>query len=646
MDFDFLCMLFFLSTVFLNFANIDFYVFSAMKNFISIGGFLLCLLFGVAAHAAKHELKHVHPSFWWSGMEEPQLQILLHGDQIGGCEVSLSSPSVSLVKVERPANSNYLLVYVDLSKASPQKFNILLRKSGSTIKVPYEIKAREQQNRLTFDASDVVYLLMPDRFANGNPSNDYVKGMREPKQDVHLPDARHGGDISGIVQHLDYLKDLGVTAFWHTPMLENDMKSHSYHGYGITDYYQIDARYGSNEEYKEMVAAAHRKGLKVIKDIVFNHCGSYNFLYVDRPADDWFNFNSKYVQTSYRIGAVSDIHAAEADKKLAQDGWFVEVMPDFNQKNPAVLTYLIQNSIWWIEYAGIDGIRQDTYPYADFYAMAQWCKAVDQQYPGFNIVGETWVNHNVGISYWQKNSKLAAPKNSYLPSVMDFPLMSLLNGVLDEETNEWDRGLARLYEYISQDMVYADPMHLLTFLDNHDTQRFAPNKEKALKSYRYRQALTLLLTLRGIPQLYYGDEIGMYADKSKGDGALRQNFPGGFKGDLVNGFTGKGLKSWQKEQFDFSRRLLNWRKGNDAIAKGSLKHFAVRNGTYVYAREYHGHLVTVIINGTDAPQCIDLQYYKEVLPKSSAYEVIRGKSMELGNKFQLGEREVLVLDFR
>ena len=616
-----------------------------MKNLKSIRGLLLCLLGCLTASTALAELRKVQPAFWWAGMEDPELQILLYGEDIGGCDVALSTSTVRLLRTERPTNDNYLLVYLDLSGAAPQHFDILLKKDGETKRVPYEIKQREKVRRQTFDARDVVYLLMPDRFANGNTHNDRVKGMREPYQNPQLPDARHGGDIAGIVQHLDYLQDLGVTAVWHTPMLENDMKSHSYHGYGITDYYKIDARYGSNEEYREMVAAAYRHGLKVIMDMVFNHCGSFNFLFADRPADDWFNFDSKYVQTSYKIGAVSDPHAAQADKVLAQDGWFVEVMPDFNQKNPAVLTYLVQNSIWWIEYAGIDGIRQDTYPYADFDAMATWCKAVDREYPGFNIVGETWISHNVGISYWQKNSKLAAPKNSQLPTVMDFPLMSLLNSALDEETNDWDRGLARFYEYLSQDMVYADPMHLLTFLDNHDTQRFAPNEDQALRFYRYRQALTLLLTLRGIPQLYYGDEIGMYADKSKGDGALRQNFLGGFPGDKVNGFTGEGLNDWQKKQFDFARKLLNWRKGNEAIGEGSMKHFAIRNGCYVYARQKGDHLVTVVMNGTDTPQCLDLSHYQEVLPKKSVKEVVSGKQIQLGAKIQLGVREILVLDF-
>ena len=617
-----------------------------MKNFRFIS--LLCVLaLGSLTMFAepKQVLQHLHPAFWWTGMQETKLQILLHGNGIGDSEVRLTSSDILLLEVKRVSNPNYLLLYVDLKEAAPQKFDILLTQGKTTRRVPYEIKAREEQKRQTFDASDVIYLLMPDRFANGNQQNDDVKGLREKGSNAQLPDARHGGDIAGIVQHLDYLQNLGATAIWHTPMLENNMKSHSYHGYGITDYYQIDPRFGTNEEYQKMVTQAHGKGLKIIMDMVFNHCGSLNFLFADRPADDWFNFDSKYVQTSYKIGAVNDPHASKADRNLAQDGWFVEVMPDLNQKNPDVMTYLIQNSIWWIEYAGIDGIRQDTYPYADFDAMAQWCKAVDREYPGFNIVGETWINHNVGISYWQKNSKLAAPRNSQLPTVMDFPLMSLLNSALDEETNEWDRGLARIYEYVSQDGVYADPMHLLTFLDNHDTQRFAPNQAMAEKTNRYRQALTLLLTLRGIPQLYYGDEIAMAADKSKGDGALRQHFPGGFAGDSVNGFTGRGLTSIQKEQFAFARRLLNWRKGNPAIAKGNMKHFAIRNGIYVYARQYQCHTVTVLVNGTDAPQCVQLKEYREVLPKTKAYEVVSGKILSCDETLQIDARGVCILDF-
>lgn len=614
-----------------------------IKLFISVL-FLVCIPIWVQA-AERPEVQRVHPSFWWAGMENSQLQILLYGTDLGSCEVRLSASDLKIDRIVRPVNSHYLLLYVDVQGAGPQQFDILLQQGKRTLRVPYELKARQSMKRQTFDASDVVYLLMPDRFANGNRQNDKVEGMRETECNVLLPDARHGGDIAGIRQHLDYFTDLGVTAIWSTPLLENDVPACSYHGYGITDYYRIDPRYGSNVEYKEMVEAAHAHGLKVIMDMVFNHCSSSNFLFADRPDDNWFNYNSRYVQTTYKIGAISDVHASESNLRRAQDGWFVEVMPDFNQKNPDVLTYLIQNSIWWIEYAGIDGIRQDTYPYADFEAMASWCQAVDRQYPGFNIVGETWVNHNVGISYWQKGSRLAAPRNSQLPSVMDFPLMSLLNTALDEETNEWDRGLARIYDYLSQDMVYADPLHLLTFLDNHDTDRFASSSNLASRPERYRQALTLLLTLRGIPQLYYGDEIAMFADKSKGDGALRQDFPGGFDDQTVNAFTQKGLTPERKAQFDFARRLLHWRKGNVAVAYGKLKHYAVRNGVYVYSRQYQGKTVTIFMNGTSQSQTIDLSDYCEVIPQTEAYEVISGQQVQLGDTLSLSPRGIQILDF-
>ena len=457
-----------------------------------------------------------------------------------------------------------------------------------------------------------------------------------------------GAICAGMTAALDYLGDLGITAVWPTPLLINDMPATSYHGYAITDYYQVDPRYGSNDDYCRFVETAHAKGIKVVQDMVFNHCGSKNFLFTDLPDSTWFNYNSHYVQTSYKISAVSDSHAAVEDARNAQDGWFVDAMPDFNQRNHHVLTYLIQNSIWWIEYAGIDGIRQDTYPYADRKAMAQWNEAVKREYPHFTIVGETWLNNNVGVSYWQKDSPVApATDNSQLPCVMDFPLMNLLNSALDEETNEWDRGLARIYDYISQDAVYANPDNLLTFLDNHDTPRFARRVEQANHPHRYRQALTLLLTLRGIPQVYYGDELAMAADKDRGDGALRQNFPGGFPGDTVNAFTHHRLTPLMQQTFDFTRKLLRWRRGNEVIAKGQLKHYAVKNGTYVYSRYYKGRRVTVIINGTDKPVCLPLARYAEVLPAAQAYDVISGRTIQLDtDSLQLGVRDVLVLDFQ
>ncbi len=596
--------------------------------------------------AACAAIEHVHPLHWWVGMKNPELQVLLHGRNIRDCEVALAgAEGVDLKEVVRLDSPNYLILYMDTCHAAAQKFTIELKSGRKIQKVAYELKNRENRDRKTFDASDVVYLLMPDRFANGSEKNDVVKGMRETVCDPKSPDARHGGDLAGMERHLDYLADLGVTAVWHTPTLVNDMPGGSYHGYAITDYYQTDPRYGSNEEYRHFVDAAHEHGIKVIKDIVFNHCGSMNFLFTDRPSDDWFNYNGKYVQTSYKTGVVGDMHASNLDLERTVDGWFVESMPDLNQCNRYVSDYLIQASIWWIEYAGIDGIRQDTYPYCDFDAMVKWCKAVEAEYPGFNIVGETWVNNNVGVAFWQKDSKLAAPRNSELKTVMDFPLMSLLNSAVDEETNDWDKGLARIYEYISQDIVYADPLHLLTFLDNHDTDRFQKDSIQAHNIDRYKQALTMLLTLRGIPQLYYGNEIGMYANKSKGDGALRRNFPGGWATDRRNAFTEEGRTRFQKRYFDFTRTLLQWRKNCPVVAYGLLKHFHIRKGVYVYSRELDGKMVTVIINGTDSPVDVDLSIYSEVLPKNYAYDVLAGKTVATNNGLKLEKRGIRVWDF-
>ncbi len=609
----------------------------------------ILLLFACTLHVGAKPQKtvSVQPASWWSGMKNPSLQLLVRGDNVGRCDVSLSTTSVRIDSIVRPANPNYLLIYINTAGAAPQKFNVVLRNNNRTTKLPYELRQRDNATRAQgFDASDVLYLLMPDRFVNGDPKNDVVKGLLETSSS-QAPDARHGGDLAGMIQALPYLDSLGVTAIWPTPLLINDMPGTSYHGYAITDYYQIDPRYGSNELYRQFVSLAHSRGMKVVQDMVFNHCGSRNFLFTDKPDSTWFNYKSEYVQTRYKISSVNDPYASAEDKENAQDGWFVSSMPDFNQRNPHVMRYLIQNSIWWIEYAGIDGIRQDTYPYADREAMAEWCREVLAEYPQFNIVGETWLSTNTGVSYWQKDSPVAtADCNSMLPTVMDFPLMNLLCSALDEETNDWDKGLARIYEYLCQDRVYANPSNLLTFLDNHDTDRFAPVAKRASQRNRYQQALTLLLTLRGIPQLYYGDELAMSANKSKGDGLLRQNFPGGFPGDTVNALTGKGLTPLMSQTLSFARKMLNWRKGNDVIARGSLRHFAIRNGVYVYARQLGGRTVTIVLNGTDKPVCLDLAPYAEVMPKTTAHDVISGRTIDLsGGTLQLDVRGTLVLEF-
>ena len=597
--------------------------------------------------AQAMEIKKVAPSFWWAGMKNPELQILLYGEDLALSDVSVSGEGIYLKETVRQDNPNYLLLYLDLSEAKAQTFQILLKNGKKKLQIPYELKSRVRRGEDVkgFTSEDVLYLIMPDRFANGNPENDVVDEMREKKVDRTDSFARHGGDIQGISNHLDYIADLGVTAIWLNPTQENDMESGSYHGYAITDYYQIDRRFGSNEDFCALVEKAHEKNLKVVMDMIFNHCGSENYLFRDKPSDDWFNYRSNYVQTSFKTASVMDIHASAYEKKIATDGWFTSVMPDFNQRNRHVARYLIQSSIWWIEYAGINGIRQDTHPYADFDFMSQWCKEVLDEYPYFNIVGETWLNSNVLVSYWQKDSKLAAPLNSNLPTVMDFPLQALMNQAFDEETGEWGGGLYKLYDYQTQDLVYANPMNLLTFLDNHDTSRFVQTDEMAKNLKRYKQAMVFLLTTRGIPQIYYGTEILMTGDKGKGDGDLRKDFPGGWQGDTRNCFVENGRTALENEAFEFTRQLLNWRKGNQVIGKGSLKHYSIQNGVYVYQREFNGKSVVVIMNGTDDSKELDLTPYQEILPRENALDVLTGKNVNLSGRLRLDGRENLILNF-
>ena len=604
------------------------------------------LLWGGGQTARAMEIKKVAPSFWWAGMKNPELQILLYGENLALSDVSVSGEGIYLKETVRQDNPNYLLLYFDLSEAKAQTFQILLKSGKKERRISYELKARGRKGEEVkgFTSEDVLYLIMPDRFANGCPENDVIDGMRE--KTVNRADGfRHGGDLQGISNHLDYIADLGATAIWLNPTQENDMESGSYHGYAITDYYQIDRRFGSNEDFCALVEKAHEKDLKVVMDMIFNHCGSENYLFKDKPSKEWFNYRSNYVQTSFKTASVMDIHASAYEKKIATDGWFASVMPDFNQRNRHVARYLIQSSIWWIEYAGINGIRQDTHPYADFDFMSQWCKEVLDEYPYFNIVGETWLNSNVLVSYWQKDSKLAAPLNSNLPTVMDFPLQALMNQAFDEETGEWGGGLYKLYDYQTQDLVYANPMNLLTFLDNHDTSRFAQTDEMAKKLKRYKQAMVFLLTTRGIPQIYYGTEILMTGDKGKGDGDLRKDFPGGWQGDTRNCFVKNGRTALENEAFEFTRQLLNWRKGNQVIGKGCLKHYSIQNGVYVYQREFNGKSVVVIMNGTDDSKELDLTPYQEILPRENALDVLTGKNVNLSGKLCLDGRENLILNF-
>lgn len=598
----------------------------------------------------KISVEDIHPLNWWVDMKDTQLQILLHGQNIGQSEVSLSTDDIQLLRVERLENPNYLILYVDTRGAKAQTFNINLLNGKKTLRVPYELCERTTSRLGNFDASDVLYLLMPDRFANGDTTNDNGLGLKDQQVRRDEPFGRHGGDLAGMDKQLDYLQDLGITAVWPTPIQINDMPGGSYHGYAITNYYEIDPRLGTNEQFRQYVDNCHRHGIKFVMDLVFNHCGAENFLFSDLPAHDWFNNNSEYLQTNYKLGALVDPNAAASDRFIASDGWFTREMPDFNQRNPLVMDYLIQCALWWTEYAGVDGIRQDTYPYCDVPAMARWNKRMDLEYPGYNIVGETWINYNVGVAPWQKGSPLAE-QDTELKTVMDFPLMYLLQNICDEETDDWNNGFARLWDYFVQDKVYTDPLHLLTFLANHDTDRFARTEEQAANFDRYRQALTVLLLARGIPQLYYGDEIGLWSNKSWGDGLMRQDFPGGWEGDDHNAFTPEGRNASEKERYDFTRQLLHFRKGNKAISEGKMMQFTVKDGCYCFSRYTDDRRVTIIMNGTSKPQTTDLTRFREALPKDSAFDVLKGQNITLfgpgltGN-YTLPARGILILDFK
>ncbi|MDO5664886.1 MAG: glycoside hydrolase family 13 protein [Bacteroidia bacterium] len=606
---------------------------------------ILSILIIFLSLALQAQQINVDPTFWWSGMQEPELQLMVSGKDIASYKAVISAKDVYLKEAVMLESPNYQILYLDISKSAPQKFDIVFTNGKKKITYNYELKKRKhnRQNIQSFGSSDVLYLIMPDRFANGNPDNDQIK-MRMPyKVDRNDPNARHGGDLKGISDRLGYLSDLGVTAIWLNPVLENDMEGGSYHGYATTDYYKVDPRFGTNEEYKNLIADAHSKNMKVVMDMIFNHCGSDHPWMRDIPSKDWFNNLGEYVQTSHMKEMYFDSYASKYDKKKMVDGWFVPTMPDLNQKNRHVAKYLIQNSIWWIEYSGVDGIRQDTYPYADYDMMIDWVEAVEKEYPHYNIVGEAWLNNPIGTAFWQRDSKLNNRKDTQLKSVMDFRFMGLSHSAFFEETTEWNGGLHGIYDHMTYDYIYPDIYNVLRFLDNHDTDRFL--KEYPTDLSGWKQGIAFLLTMPGTPQIYYGTELLMNGNKSKSDGDIRLDVPGGWPGDKTNHFTREGRDDIQNQAFDYLSKLLKWRQGNDAIAKGKMKHYVLQKGVYVYERYLDGKNVLVFMNGTSNDVEINLDRYSESIKgKQSGRDVISGKTISLGNTLKLSPKEVIILE--
>lgn len=597
----------------------------------------LLVLFFVFQSSAGLEIEKLEPAFWWTGMNNTELQIMVYGKDFTKVEVEVLSPEVKLTRFVRGDSPDYLFLYLDIRDAKPGFIKLQFKEGKKSRVLFYELKVRNlsSKDRQGFSTEDVLYLLMPDRFANGDVSND-------GEVDRANPNARHGGDFAGIEKNLDYIAGLGVTAIWLNPVLENKMEGGSYHGYASTDYYKTDYRFGTNSQYKSLIDKAHSKGLKVVMDMIFNHCGNEHVWVNNRPFKDWINYDGKFVQTNHSKFVSFDPYASEYDSKLMFDGWFVETMPDLNQRNEHLAKYLIQNSIWWIEYSGIDGIRQDTHPYADAKMMSEWCKAVYDEYPGFSIVGEAWINYQPGIVYWQKGNDINKGLDSNLKTVMDFPLMLESHNAFHKET-DWDNGLTRIYEHLSFDFMFSDVNNLLVFLENHDTNRFLLEYPTNLDIFK--QAYTFLFTTRGIPQIYYGCEILMSGNKKVSDGDIRLDFPGGWPGDKVNAFSVQGRNSLQNEAYSFISKILNWRKGNLAVSKGSLKHFVPRNGAYVYFRQYQNQKVLVILNGTGKENIISTQQYREVLKDiSQGRDILTGKTVVFNDSIRLGARETLILE--
>lgn len=611
-----------------------------IKNALSI------LLVLVTALVYGQDFTHVEPGNWWSGMHRSEVQVMFHAPGAGDMEILKSEIPIS--NVRKTENPNFLFVTLETKGLVAGSYTIEFKKSKrKTIQYSYELKSRDQgsQSRQGFDASDVIYLLMPDRFANGDPSNDSHPATVE-KANRSKQGGRHGGDIQGIINNLDYLNELGVTALWTTPLLLDDDTTYSYHTYGQGDVYRVDPRYGTNALYKQLAEEMHQRDMKLIMDYVTNHWGISHWMMNDMPTYDWFHQFPGYAQSNYRMTTQYDPNTSDIDQKYCEEGWFVPTMPDLNQSNDLVLNYLIQNAIWWIESSGLDGLRVDTYSYNNKEGIATWTKAIMDEYPNFNIVGEVWLHDQAQISYWQKDSPIGAIQsyNTYCPSVMDFTLHDAVGTVFHEENPNWSDGMIKVYENFVNDFLYPNPKNLLVFLENHDTQRF----NQIYSDFKdYQLGLTLIATVRGIPQIYYGTEVGMAGDKGKGDGAIRQDFPGGWKGDPNNAFTAEGRTDVQNEYFEFTKKVLNWRKTAEVIHSGKTTQYLPQNNVYVYFRYTDNETVMVVLNNSTEDQELDWSRFEEsVGDYNVGMEVIEGYAVDLYAPLKVSAKQAMIIELK
>lgn len=606
--------------------------------------YFIAVLFAlVIAPVNGQVIERVDPPSWFTGMKNSTLQLMVYGKGIAASDVRADYTGVRVTTLVKTENPNYLFVNLDISPETlPGNIKLIFTTGKKSITHLYPLSEKPAGKARGINSSDVLYLLMPDRFVNGDPANDAVEGMTE-QPDRSRPGGRHGGDLKGIINSLDYLKDLGVTAIWLNPFLENNQQRSSYHGYSTTDFYRSDPRYGTNEEFRQLVSQAHDRGMKVVMDMIFNHIGSGHWWMKDLPSRDWIHQFDEFTRTNYKASTYMDPYAAKSDIKLMEQGWFDHSMPDLDQSNPLVETYLTQNSLWWIAYSGLDGIRMDTYPYPEPAMMSRWAKHVTGEFPGFFIVGEVWFDEPAQMSYWALGKDNLDGYRSNLPSVTDFPLCFATHTAFTSPASSND-GVARLYSVLSQDFLYPEPLRNVIFLDNHDMTRYFTQTGKSLDVYKL--GLSFILTTRGIPQLYYGTEIVMEGDKSKGDGFLREDLPGGWAGDEKSVFTGTNLSNEEKEAFDFTRNLLNWRKDKEVIHTGKLKHYITDDGLYVYFRYNKKESVMVILNSNDAiTRTITKEKYIESLDGfSKGYEVITGKTIDDLTSFEIEPKTAMIIE--
>jgi glycosidase len=588
-------------------------------------------------------VQRIEPTFWWTEMNEPKLQIMLYGMDISKADISINYQGVSVLKKEVTDNPNYIFLYLNIAKnTQPGKFNIVLAKDRKTQILVYELKKRRDGSvsRKSFTEADAIYLLMPDRFVNGNPANDSITGYH---QGVHreIPGARHGGDIDGIISKIPYLSDLGITALWTTPLFENNDTQYSYHHYACSDYYKIDPRLGKNEDYLRLSETCHKNGLKLIIDVVPNHCGSSHWWIKDLPSKDWINTWPTYTSSNYRMTAWTDPHASEADLYRLTHGWFAPNMPDLNLQNSLLFDYLRQVYTFWIESADIDGMRVDTYPYNDIKTAARFIQSIRNEYPNMNVVGECWVKTPAEIAYYQSGNTNKDGFDSHLTSVMDFCLKDVLYAAFNEKES-WDGGMARFYSLYAQDFVYPNPNLIMNFLDNHDIDRYSTSTKGDVRNYK--MALAMLLTARGYPQIYYGTEIMLDGIAGSYEGN-RFDFPGGWTSDKRNAFTPEGRTNAENEVFNYLKTLLNYRKNNPVLQNGNMKQFIPENGIYVNFRYNKEKMIMIIANNNQGIKELQLGRFTEMLTvKTQGMEITNSKTYSLQKPVSINGKTVLILE--